>query len=74
MQSILLVKKLFGLVEMMSRLVNASFSLPKWQAVKINDFLCTLIRDLKIEVFKDHFLAKIVVSCSIQINKLLNMA
>ena len=32
---ILLVKKLLGLVEMMSGLVNASFSLPKWQAVKM---------------------------------------
>ena len=35
MKSILLVKKLLGLVEMMSRLVNASFSLPEWQAVKL---------------------------------------
>ena len=34
MKSILLVKKLLGLVEMMSGLVNASFSLPEWQAVK----------------------------------------
>ena len=33
MTSILLVKKFLGLVEMMSGLVNASFSLPKWQAV-----------------------------------------
>ena len=35
MKSILLVKKFLGLVEMMSGLVNASFSLPEWQAVKI---------------------------------------
>ena len=35
MKSILLVKKLLGLVEMTSGLVNASFSLPEWQAVKI---------------------------------------
>ena len=35
MKSILLVKKLLGLVEMTSGLVNASFSLPKWQAVKM---------------------------------------
>ena len=35
MKSILLVKKLSGLVEMMPGLVNASFSLPKWQAVKM---------------------------------------
>ena len=35
MKSILLVKKFLGLVEMTSRLVNASFSLPEWQAVKM---------------------------------------
>ena len=37
MRSILLLKKLLGLVEMTSGLVNAyvSFSLPKWQAVKM---------------------------------------
>ena len=34
MKSILRVKKFLGLVEMMSGLVNASFSLPEWQAVK----------------------------------------
>ena len=33
--STLLVKKFFGLVKMMSGLVNASFSLPEWQAVKV---------------------------------------
>ena len=35
MKSILLVKTFLGLVEMMSGLVNASFSLPEWQAVKM---------------------------------------
>ena len=35
MKSILLVKKCLGLVEMRSELVNASFSLPEWQAVKM---------------------------------------
>ena len=37
MKSILLVEKFLGLpvVEMTSGLVNASFSLPEWQAVKI---------------------------------------
>ena len=35
MKSILLVKKRLGLVEMTSGLVNASFSLPKWLAVKM---------------------------------------
>ena len=33
MKSILLVKKFLGPVKMMSGLVNASFSLPEWQAV-----------------------------------------
>ena len=35
MKSILLVKNFLGLVEMTSGLVNASFSLPEWQAVKM---------------------------------------
>ena len=35
MKSILLVRKLLGLVEMTFGLVNASFSLPKWQAAKM---------------------------------------
>ena len=35
MKSILLVKKFLGLVEMTSGLVNANFSLPEWQAVKM---------------------------------------
>ena len=35
MKSILLIKKILGLVEMTSGLVIANFSLPKWQAVKI---------------------------------------
>ena len=35
MKSILPVRKFLGLVEMMSGLVNASFSLPEWQALKM---------------------------------------
>ena len=35
MKVIMFVKKLLGLVEMTSGLVNASFNLPKWQAVKM---------------------------------------
>ena len=35
MKSILLDEKLLGLVEMTSGLVNASFSLPEWQAVRM---------------------------------------
>ena len=31
----MLIKKLLGLVEMTSGLVNASFSLPEWQAAKM---------------------------------------
>ena len=34
-KSILRVKKFLGLVEMTSGLVNASFSLPEWQALKV---------------------------------------
>ena len=34
-KSILLVKKFLGLVEMTSGLVNAGFSLPKWQALEM---------------------------------------
>ena len=34
-ESILLVKKLLGLVKMTSGLVNASYSWPKWQAIKM---------------------------------------
>ena len=34
-KSILLVKNLLKLVQMTSGLVNASFSLPEWQAVKV---------------------------------------
>ena len=35
MKSILLVKRLLGLVEVTPGLVNASFTLPEWQAVKM---------------------------------------
>ena len=56
MKSILLVKKFLGLVEMTSGLVNASFSLPKWQAVKMIFFvpchhLVTLYAKRKATVF-----------------------
>ena len=51
MKSILLDEKLLGLVEMNSGLVNASLSLPEWQAVKMTFFApCagnkTLLRSL----------------------------
>ena len=39
MKSILLVKKFLGPVEMTSGLVNASFSLSKWQAVNMIFFV-----------------------------------
>ena len=35
---ILLIQTFLGLVEMMFGLVNVSFSLPEWQAVKMNFF------------------------------------
>ena len=38
MKSILLIKKFWGLVEMTFGLVNASFSLPEWEAVKMTFF------------------------------------
>ena len=38
MKSILLVKKILELAEMTSGLVNASFSLPEWQAVEMMFF------------------------------------
>ena len=41
-KSILLIKTFLGLVEMMFGLVNASFSLPKWQAVEMTFFACWL--------------------------------
>ena len=51
MPSILLVKKFLGLVEMTSGLVNASFSLPEWQAVKVIFFApCKLKCSLKTSV------------------------
>ena len=37
-KSILLIKTFLGLVEMMFGLVNASFNLPKWQAVEMTFF------------------------------------
>ena len=44
MKSILLLKKFGRLVEMTFGLVNASFSLPEWQAVKMTFFApCTLL-------------------------------
>ena len=51
MKSILLVKKFLGLVEMTSGLVNASFSLPKWQAVKMIFFApCFLIKNYIVDL------------------------
>ena len=45
MKSILLIKKLLGLVKLMSGLVNASFSLPEWKAEKMIFFApCLLMR------------------------------
>ena len=46
MKSILLIKKLLGLVEMMSGLVNANFNLPEWKAVKMIFFAPCCIMQL----------------------------
>ena len=64
MKSILLVKKLSGLVKMTSGLVNASFSLPEWQAVKMIFFApCTI----QIDIFNINLLqvaARLIPQCS----------
>jgi len=44
-KSILLVKTFLGIGEMTFGLVNANFSLPEWQAVKMIDTLGTLFPD-----------------------------
>ena len=49
MKSILLVKKLLGLVEMNSGLVNANFSLPEWQGVKMIFFAPCMAHPLFLE-------------------------
>ena len=49
MRSILLFKKLLGLVEMTSGLVNVSFSLPEWQAVKMIFFAPCYVYENKIK-------------------------
>ena len=52
-KSILLIKKLLGLVQMMSGLVNAAFSLPKGQAIKMIFFApCTATSRHEIKVFR----------------------
>ena len=48
----LLIKTFLGLVEMMFGLVNVSFSLPEWQAVKMTFFAkVVLVVDLTILFF-----------------------
>ena len=55
MKSILLDEKLLGLVEMTSGLVNASFSLPEWQAVKMIFFAPWGARGLMSHPFPQFF-------------------
>ena len=43
--SVLLIKKVLGLVEMTCGLVHASYSLPKWQAVKLTFFAPCMLAD-----------------------------
>ena len=57
MKAILLIKKLLGLVEMMSRLVNANFSLPERQAVKIIFFAPWGV-SYKLNIIRGHLLHK----------------
>ena len=44
----LLIKTFFGLVEMIFELVTVSFSLPKWQAVKMTFFAPTFKPSFKL--------------------------
>ena len=48
----LLIKMVLGLVELMFGLVNVSFSLPKWEAVKM-----TFFAPCNIPSFGDHFIS-----------------
>ena len=57
MKAILLVKKLLGLVEMTSRLVNVNFSLPEWQAVKMIFFAPWGV-SYKLNIIRGHLLHK----------------
>ena len=51
MKSILPVKKFLGLVDLTPGLVNASFGLPKWQAVKMIFFApCFLIKNYVVDL------------------------
>ena len=57
MKSILQVKKLLGLVEMKSGLVNANFSFPEWQGVKMIFFVpcpCRFYSRKSICLFYEH--------------------
>ena len=57
-KAILRVKTLLGLVEMTSGLVNASFSFPKWQAVKMIFFAPCLVKILPERNFTNYALRK----------------
>ena len=53
MKSILLIKMFLGLVEKMFGLVYASFSLPKWQALKRTFFApCTFPGEMELHVLR----------------------
>ena len=52
----LLIKTFLGLVEMMFGLVNVSFSLPEWQAVKMTFFAPWLVPAPKLCAFNTSFI------------------
>ena len=52
----LLIKTFLGLVEMMFGLVNVSFSLPEWQAVKMTFFAPWLVPVPKLCAFNTPFI------------------
>ena len=73
MKSILPAKKLSGLVVMTSGLVNASFSLPEWQAVKMIFFApCIFLIKLEFENFGFWVEEKNVLEQRVQTNRWIN--
>ena len=66
----LLIKTFLGLVEMMFGLVNVSFSLPEWQAVKMTFFApCPVKSSMNVNIL---FIVSKVVAYKCLINQIFN--
>ena len=66
MKSILLVKRFLGLVEMTSGLVNASFSLFEWRAVKMIFYVPWSLLEIK-GLIGNWFCVRLVLLCKIRL-------